>query len=566
MDSTHGKSNSTAGKDEVRTGSRMKIWNLTRQAELAHSVEVADHGAARRKGLLGRNELPAGEGLWIVPCESVHTFWMRFPIDLVYLDRHKRVKKVRSGVAPWRVSACLSAHSVLEFASGTIQMTQTKPGDRLEFSPWSTTNDSPIGPEVSVPAEPEPEDKRSMAVTMRPNMLRAIFEFLVVSICTLAFLLIVGGICASMLRGDAAGIRDFVTYWASGQQLVRHANPYDGNVILGLEQSVGLRSGSSVLIMRNPPPALLFALPLGFFGARTALWLWTLLLAASLVISVRMVWIMHGRPKTKLNLIGYTFGPALICLAVDQVSLLVLLGLALFLRLHRSRPFLAGLSLWLCWLKPHLFLPFGVVLLLWAISRRSYKVLAGSAVALGISTVIALVLDPQVWRHYGQMMLAARIDRLPIPCLSIMLMQHINPNAVWLEYLPAVLGCAWALFYFRKHRDDWDWLEHGSLLVLVSLVVAPYSWIMDQAIVIPALLHAVYRTRSRNNVAILALASAIIVGILIVRGDMVLASAFYMWSAPLWLVWYLFALRGASTQPRNAYDLPLLSEGREATL
>jgi uncharacterized protein len=113
----------------------VKISNLTRQVLLAHCVEVADHGATRRKGLLGRNALPAGEGLWIVPCESVHTFFMKFPIDLIYLDRNKKVKKVRNSVPPWRVSACLSAHSIIELASGTIIMTQTRPGDALEFSP-----------------------------------------------------------------------------------------------------------------------------------------------------------------------------------------------------------------------------------------------------------------------------------------------------------------------------------------------------------------------------------------------------------------------------------------------
>jgi uncharacterized protein len=113
---------------------RLRISNLTRQAELAHNVDVADYGSRRRKGLLGRGMLAAGEGLWIVPCEAVHTFGMRFPIDLIYLDRNQRVKKVRHEVRPWRVSACLSAHSVLELASGSIRRTQTKPGDRLEFS------------------------------------------------------------------------------------------------------------------------------------------------------------------------------------------------------------------------------------------------------------------------------------------------------------------------------------------------------------------------------------------------------------------------------------------------
>ena len=124
----------------LKPNPRLRIWNLTRQVALADCVEVADNGAARRKGLLGRDGLPGGEGIWIVPCESVHTFWMKFPIDLVYLDRAKKVKKVKSGVPPWRLSACLSAHSVLEFASGTVKRTETRPGDRLEFLPVDSSN------------------------------------------------------------------------------------------------------------------------------------------------------------------------------------------------------------------------------------------------------------------------------------------------------------------------------------------------------------------------------------------------------------------------------------------
>jgi uncharacterized membrane protein (UPF0127 family) len=97
-------------------------------------MELADSGPRRNKGLLGRKGLSPGGGLWILPCESVHTFWMQFPIDLVYLDRKKRIKKLRSDVHPWRLSACLSAYSILELPSGTIRNTQTEVGDTLEFS------------------------------------------------------------------------------------------------------------------------------------------------------------------------------------------------------------------------------------------------------------------------------------------------------------------------------------------------------------------------------------------------------------------------------------------------
>ena len=122
---------------------RLRISNVTRQIEIAHSVDVADDGARRRRGLLDRKALEDGEGLWIVPCEAVHTFGMHFPIDLIYLGRDLRVKKIRNSVAPLRVSACLSAHSVLELASGSIRSTGTKPGDVIEFSAIDISKSSP---------------------------------------------------------------------------------------------------------------------------------------------------------------------------------------------------------------------------------------------------------------------------------------------------------------------------------------------------------------------------------------------------------------------------------------
>jgi uncharacterized protein len=133
MNLAHRISRILLGDCRTKPEARLRILNLTRQVELASYVEVADRGAKRRKGLLGRDRLSHGEGLWIVPCESIHTFGMRFAIDLVYLDRDKRVKKVRKGVPPWRLSVCLSAYSVLELPSGTVQKTQTTPGDTLEF-------------------------------------------------------------------------------------------------------------------------------------------------------------------------------------------------------------------------------------------------------------------------------------------------------------------------------------------------------------------------------------------------------------------------------------------------
>ena len=77
--------------------------------------------------------LEPGQGLWIVPCESVHSFFMKFAIDLVYLDRKKKVRKVRHRMVPWRMSACLTAHSILELPAGVVAESGTQQGDQLEM-------------------------------------------------------------------------------------------------------------------------------------------------------------------------------------------------------------------------------------------------------------------------------------------------------------------------------------------------------------------------------------------------------------------------------------------------
>lgn len=109
------------------------VRNQTRRTVVADRAEMADTSEKRRTGLLKHARLDAGEGLWIVPCESVHTFFMKFAIDLVYLDKNLKVKKVRSAVPAWRMSACLTAHSVLELPAGTAERTNMAVGDVLEI-------------------------------------------------------------------------------------------------------------------------------------------------------------------------------------------------------------------------------------------------------------------------------------------------------------------------------------------------------------------------------------------------------------------------------------------------
>jgi uncharacterized protein len=112
---------------------KLTIRNLTRCSVLATEAGIADTSAKRCVGLLKHDTLPSGHGLWIVPCEGIHTFGMRFPIDVVFLDRKKRVRKIHRNMQPRRMSLCLLAHSVLELPAGTAEAAQTEAGDQLEF-------------------------------------------------------------------------------------------------------------------------------------------------------------------------------------------------------------------------------------------------------------------------------------------------------------------------------------------------------------------------------------------------------------------------------------------------
>lgn len=135
MSPSHSSSYRPHGRASATSESPLKIVNRTRLSELATHAEVAKTSTTRQKGLLGRTGLPEGGGLWIIPCESVHTFFMKFPIDLVYIDRKNIVKKVCRNVGPWKLSACLTAHSIVELPAGTIDRSRTAPGDKLEFLP-----------------------------------------------------------------------------------------------------------------------------------------------------------------------------------------------------------------------------------------------------------------------------------------------------------------------------------------------------------------------------------------------------------------------------------------------
>jgi uncharacterized membrane protein (UPF0127 family) len=111
------------------------LENVRTHQIIADRLLTAFDSESRRRGLLGRDSLPEGSALIIAPSNAVHTFFMRFAIDIVFVRRDGVVIKVRSAVRPWRMSAALRAFAVIELPAGSLAPTKTTAGDTLICRP-----------------------------------------------------------------------------------------------------------------------------------------------------------------------------------------------------------------------------------------------------------------------------------------------------------------------------------------------------------------------------------------------------------------------------------------------
>ncbi|HEX5504532.1 MAG TPA: DUF192 domain-containing protein [Thermomicrobiales bacterium] len=125
-------------------GGQCRIVNRSRDSVVAEAAEVARSWWARGRGLLGRRDLPAGAGLVIDPCSSIHTWFMAFPIDVAFVAADGRVVRTAHAVRPWRVGPIArGARYVVELPAGTLARTGTEVDDRLALEAAERAPDAP---------------------------------------------------------------------------------------------------------------------------------------------------------------------------------------------------------------------------------------------------------------------------------------------------------------------------------------------------------------------------------------------------------------------------------------
>lgn len=366
--------------------------------------------------------------------------------------------------------------------------------------------------------------------------------------------------------------KDSMSYWAAGKLLLHRSNPYDFVSVRQVEQAAGSLL-SSPLMMRNPPWALPLALPLGIFPLGWAGFIWVLGIFACVRASIHLIRPMLGAsgpgmsgPGTsgRLHLLMYFFPAVLACIITGQSSAIPLVGLCLFLSLQNRRPFLAGLGLSLCTVKPHLFIAFACVMAAWIISRKAWSILAGTLAGIGLALSIVFLFDPHIVLDYLAMLRSSGIEGEVIPAASALPRflgwLILRRDLPWLSLLAMPIGISWGMWYYRVHVKDWDWLTHGSLLMIVSLLTAPYVWVYDEVVLLPAILTAMYRVRERGNSLRWVIAAMVFADLemLLVRP---LPFLLCMWTLPFWFGWYLWATR--SVRPGSP-EVCAVSPARDA--
>jgi hypothetical protein len=208
------------------------------------------------------------------------------------------------------------------------------------------------------------------------------------------------------------------------------------------------------------------------------------------------LWKLFGgsaRPSVAIA-ISLLFPPAVFVALGGQIGGLILLGLTGFVvAVGKRRDFAAGLFLSLLTLKPHLLLPFGVVVLVWSWRERRFLPLVGAAAGVAVGAIIALLLQPDIFGQYLEFARAEVPEEDVVSTPGAALRQIVGFRHFWVQWIPAVLGIGWAMVRYSGLASRWNWSSELPQLAAVSWLAAPYGWVYDMVLLMPAVLDGAVR-------------------------------------------------------------------------
>lgn len=340
---------------------------------------------------------------------------------------------------------------------------------------------------------------------------------------------------------------DFIEYWAAARLALTGGNPYDPDQLLPLQRANG-RDTDEAVMMWNPPWTLTVVWPLGLVPARPAQLLWLgVNLAAVLFCGVRLWHRLGGRGDRAW--VGCAVAllalPSLFALQAGQISPLVLLGVVLFLDWEgRGRPWAAGAATVLTAVKPHLAYLVWPAILLDAVARNHWRIVAGGLVAGMVAAAVPLLFDPHVWRQYLEALTGRPPEQWKSPTAGTVLRLAFGSEHFGLQFAPVMVGLAWFAGWAYRHRHGWDWAEQLPLLLLVSFVTTPYgAWPFDLVLLLPAAVRLVVGG-TRGDVRWSVVGGLLAVNLGCLGLNLARTGSFaFVWVAPAVLVLYVLGTR-----------------------
>jgi len=301
--------------------------------------------------------------------------------------------------------------------------------------------------------------------------------------------------------------------------------------------------------MWNPPWTLSITLPFGILNYPASEFAWMVLNILAILISAQTLWRIYTPSQAKSFLpwmIALTFTPVWFVLIIGQISSLVLLGVVGFVYFERKQKyFVAGASLVLVSIKPHLLYLLWVALVVWLWKERIRMCALGAAVGGAIAAAIPALIDPLIFTQFIQMYrFPGRSTplELPAPGLGRLLANYMPHGTLPIQFFPPLVGILWFLFRWRNDNENWNWSEQIPLLALVSITFGFYSWTYDYVVLLPAVFHGFARVqrqnfswRSRSTVLLYACINlSYFLAKLFVTTDL-----YFSWVAPALLLTYL---------------------------
>ncbi len=356
---------------------------------------------------------------------------------------------------------------------------------------------------------------------------------------TVGFIFVGALVAASVLP-----VQDLAQYWAAAHLVGK--NPYSSALVSQFEKSAGIITSGAPIVMRNPPWAMVFVLPLRLLNYQGAFALWTVFSVTVLAGCARASWRLNSTEESTVPaLLSLLFGPTLCLLMLGQIAILVLLGVTFFLCLtEHKRDWLAGASLSLVSVKPHVALIFLIAITLWTIHSKRWAVLAAAGLTTVVSSVVALVINPHIFTQYLTFASQFIGETTPYPNVGGILFRLSGQHR--LAFLPQAIGLIWLIFYWRKNRLAWDWKTNGMVVLLVSVACSYYSFPFDEVVLLPALI-GVYFYGNRTVFLTGFVVTNIGYGMYIFKlaGNFGFGYMFLWWTASAWLATFALSRKMA---------------------